>query len=70
MYPCNSNSFVAVAAMAMGDRSEAQAWVDASQTKWVAAGRPWPWTVADAGNRALVAAWLSSGKSAPSADAA
>jgi hypothetical protein len=63
-YSCDANSFVAVAAMVMGDASQAQRWLTASARQWAGAANPWPWTIVDAGNCALVAAWISTATTA------
>ncbi|GAY09556.1 hypothetical protein [Pseudonocardia sp. N23] len=49
------NASVALAAARAGDRAAVDAYLRSSQTRWVEAGRPPPWTVDDSGFRALAA---------------
>ena len=46
---------VGYTAALMGNKTEADAFLNGSQTAWINPGRPWPYTVMDAANRALTA---------------
>ncbi|PYS17665.1 MAG: hypothetical protein DMG17_08790, partial [Acidobacteria bacterium] len=45
----------AYAAAQVGDKQSVDLWLMNSQINWINPGRPYPWTVADSGFRALAA---------------
>ena len=51
----DTESAAAYAAALAGDSTSALDWLASSDATWVAAGRPYPWTVQDSGLRALTA---------------
>jgi len=48
-------AILAVAAANRGDKTRVDAYLNGSQTRWINAGRAWPWNVADSADRANAA---------------